>query len=680
MNAIDVLNQWSSAWMAFLWYRSIDVLLVFLVVGALWLIVRHKASAQFGYWLFLLVLLKLMVPSFVSLPQMLGLEFRQSGDISVSGSFFFGDWWGSMGTAEGGTSTSPKDSVPAPAVQGVEKQESAVSPLAVAMLVWAAIVALLFARFALHQWRICRKLRQTRPIILKTAPINLTRLQEIAKMKDRVRWVSADWTGSPLVWGIFRPTIVVPSNLFVELSPNQLRWVLLHELAHIRRHDNLVSLIQSLLQMIFFFHPAVWMANFLIDRQREYACDDEALAGSQISRRECGEGFLGVVFHADGALAYMPATLGLINYKTLIRRRLMRIIDKTHVLQTKITNLSKVFLFAFALLIVPFSWNVAVAQVGEWIMADTDPANSPPVRCMQLMVYDSVREVIVLHGGWREGELSDTWEFDVNTQTWEHVANDGPTCSFMGMAYDPVRQVTVLSGKLYGNCQTWEWDGLIWYQVDQEDYRLMAPAMVYHPERKTVIRHGGAIAWDDTVTPNTIQSTPKTMEWDGNQWSPLPDGPSLGDHQMVYDSVRNKLVVFGGFVETNVYSNETWEFDGVTWTKVADTGPEARQGFGMVFDSDRGVTVLLGGGLSTASGNESTIRYNDMWQWDGTEWTMINIEAPTEHNLWLRMVYYSKNNQIVMFGGAANNIYRPNDTWLFSFTQSGIPRSLWSMY
>ncbi len=106
----------------------------------------------------------------------------------------------------------------------------------------------------------------------------------------------------------------------------------------------------------------------------------------------------------------------------------------------------------------------------------------------------------------------------------------------------------------------------------------------------------------------------RTLEWDGNQWRPLPDGPPLAAHQMVYDSVRNKMVVFGGIKGIGVISNETWEFDGTIWTKVADTGPEGREGFGMVFDSNRGVTVLFGGLLYTLHGFEQDIIFSDMWQ------------------------------------------------------------------
>lgn len=246
------------------------------------------------------------------------------------------------------------------------------------------------------------------------------------------------------------------------------------------------------------------------------------------------------------------------------------------------------------------------------------------------------------------------------------------------MAYDPVRKVTLLVGDVSANCETWGWDGLNWEKYYVEDL-LMAMAMAYHPERQTIIRHGGGTKWDHG---NAIfTTTSKTWEWNGYEWLPLPDGPSLVDHKMVYDPVRKKMIVFGGLTDWATPSNATWEFDGVSWTKVADTGPAGRQAFDMVYDSDRGVAVIFGGGLTIYGGFiDHPVQYNDMWQWDGSVWTRIHAEVPSNHNNWARMVYESTNKQIVLFGGEVSETDRPNDTWLFNFQQSGMLKRFWSNF
>lgn len=82
----------------------------------------------------------------------------------------------------------------------------------------------------------------------------------------------------PVVVGIVRPAILVPAQLATGLAPDQLASLLAHELAHIRRHDLLVNLLQRLIEAVLFFHPAVWLVSRAISRERENCCDDAVLA------------------------------------------------------------------------------------------------------------------------------------------------------------------------------------------------------------------------------------------------------------------------------------------------------------------------------------------------------------------------------------------------------------------
>lgn len=97
-------------------------------------------------------------------------------------------------------------------------------------------------------------------------------------VKRRVRLkISADGT-SPVVCGLFRPVILVPHNLAPSLGASHLRAVLLHELAHIKRGDLWLNLAQTLLQIVYFYNPLVWVVNSLIRRIREQAVDDQVQA------------------------------------------------------------------------------------------------------------------------------------------------------------------------------------------------------------------------------------------------------------------------------------------------------------------------------------------------------------------------------------------------------------------
>lgn len=79
---------------------------------------------------------------------------------------------------------------------------------------------------------------------------------------------------SPMALGILRPIIVFPADLVEKLSADKLSLILMHELAHVRRWDNLTLLLHRLVSAVLFFHPAVWLCGRMLRREAEQACDD----------------------------------------------------------------------------------------------------------------------------------------------------------------------------------------------------------------------------------------------------------------------------------------------------------------------------------------------------------------------------------------------------------------------
>jgi beta-lactamase regulating signal transducer with metallopeptidase domain/HEAT repeat protein len=82
----------------------------------------------------------------------------------------------------------------------------------------------------------------------------------------------------PTVIGWLRPVLLLPASALTGLAPRQLEAILAHELAHVRRHDYLVNLLQSLVEVLLFYHPAVWWLSAQVRRERESCCDDLAVA------------------------------------------------------------------------------------------------------------------------------------------------------------------------------------------------------------------------------------------------------------------------------------------------------------------------------------------------------------------------------------------------------------------
>ncbi len=179
------------------------------------------------------------------------------------------------------------------------------------MLGWAFCVVLLLARFLRAMVATCRLIREAEPLRAESLPIDVAALQRAVGLRVPVRWAVNFDLNSPAVGGLVRPVVVLPPDLSDSLTPKQLTWVLLHELAHIRRGDLWVVVVQRVVQAVFFFNPAVHLANWIIDELREYACDDAALAACKTSRRDCGEGFLAIVERSVERVPIASPALGL---------------------------------------------------------------------------------------------------------------------------------------------------------------------------------------------------------------------------------------------------------------------------------------------------------------------------------------------------------------------------------
>ncbi|QNR85215.1 M48 family metalloprotease [Pedobacter riviphilus] len=106
----------------------------------------------------------------------------------------------------------------------------------------------------------------------------LAMLAEKLGLSQPVKMVQSGIAQAPMVVGHFKPLILVPLGLLSGLSDAEVEAILSHELAHIKRKDYLVNLLQSFIEIVFFFNPAVLWVSQLIKTEREHCCDDLAIA------------------------------------------------------------------------------------------------------------------------------------------------------------------------------------------------------------------------------------------------------------------------------------------------------------------------------------------------------------------------------------------------------------------
>lgn len=124
-------------------------------------------------------------------------------------------------------------------------------------------------------WRLCRRgADEADETVLAVVRATARRLG----VRQVVRVVASARAAGPAVVGLLRPVILLPVGVLTGLTPEQLRAVIAHELAHIRRRDHLVNLLQVAVETLLFYHPAAWWIGRQIRRERESCCDELALS------------------------------------------------------------------------------------------------------------------------------------------------------------------------------------------------------------------------------------------------------------------------------------------------------------------------------------------------------------------------------------------------------------------
>jgi beta-lactamase regulating signal transducer with metallopeptidase domain len=106
----------------------------------------------------------------------------------------------------------------------------------------------------------------------------LEQLQLVIGVRQSVSLLQSELVKVPMAIGILKPVIFLPLGLLTHLPAEQVETILLHELAHIRRRDYLVNLLQHAAESIFFFNPAIRWLSSLLRQEREACCDDLVIA------------------------------------------------------------------------------------------------------------------------------------------------------------------------------------------------------------------------------------------------------------------------------------------------------------------------------------------------------------------------------------------------------------------
>jgi beta-lactamase regulating signal transducer with metallopeptidase domain len=141
---------------------------------------------------------------------------------------------------------------------------------------WLAGVLLLASRMV-GAWLLVLRLQRSAAAVPACFEELLARVSGRLRVRRAVRLCRSALVEVPTVVGHLRPVILIPAGALLGLTPQQLEAVLAHELAHVRRYDYAVNLLQTVVETLLFYHPAAWWLSGRVRAEREHACDDAAV-------------------------------------------------------------------------------------------------------------------------------------------------------------------------------------------------------------------------------------------------------------------------------------------------------------------------------------------------------------------------------------------------------------------
>ena len=385
--------------------QSALLVILLLVVD---LLLRKRIRAVFRYCVWLLVLVKLILPPTLSLPTGIGYWFGDHlpAASSISDRAF------DMARLE---RASPSGEMPQvrPA-RDLPDNDSSIMLAASALtpLTWQAVLFVLWIVGVLaFLTLLVQRVRFVRWLVATSNPAKeeLLGLLEQCRRQIGVRWDIrlriSDTIPSPAVCGFFRPTVLIPATLVENLSPEGLRATLIHELAHIKRGDLWVNSVQTFLQVIYFYNPFVWFANAVIRRVCEEAVDETVLVTLGGQAGNYSNTLIDI-----GEMAFWRADLGLrligvAESKKALQWRIRHMLNRPIPKSAKIGVLGTIVIIVIAAVLLPMA--KAVRETRNSVKLDEN--GRPIVKASDPTAVEIIQKVQAQYAGFdsysSEGEI-----------------------------------------------------------------------------------------------------------------------------------------------------------------------------------------------------------------------------------------------------------------------------------
>jgi beta-lactamase regulating signal transducer with metallopeptidase domain/protocatechuate 3,4-dioxygenase beta subunit len=275
-NLLHALEPWAETWSASIWRASWQGAIA---IAVAWIIARWCTflSPRVIHWMWRLVCLKLLVALVWSAPISLAVLPPPAAVAPVTATF----------EAPPAPHFPIVDEAPLPEPRPVAQTAHPAPPTpldsrVILMLLWVA-GALALAIVTLREWWSARRLRGPAKPASETLHQLLVEESRRLGIPSMPRLRFSPNTNGPLLVGIWHPTIILPQDAEQAFQPAEIRLMLAHELAHLKRHDLAWNWLPTIVGWLFFFHPLVWLLRRSWFEAQEAACD-ELLIQNHVAR------------------------------------------------------------------------------------------------------------------------------------------------------------------------------------------------------------------------------------------------------------------------------------------------------------------------------------------------------------------------------------------------------------
>lgn len=197
--------------------------------------------------------------------------------------------------------------------------------ISIALALWGAGVFVVIARTVLQTRRFQRQLSTSTDVDRDDVLALVDECREVLNVRRRVPVVATSAVATPSLHGWICPTLLLPEGFLATFTREQLRYVVLHELAHLRRSDVLVNWIATAAYALHWFNPLVRLAVARLAEERELACDALALAALRAEERPAYGGTVLELVDRMRAAPAVPALVGMTATPEQLKRRIVMI-------------------------------------------------------------------------------------------------------------------------------------------------------------------------------------------------------------------------------------------------------------------------------------------------------------------------------------------------------------------